>query len=309
MSKLAVIDPMTLLGRDFLAELSQRNYDFDQIELFHSSEVEEHQVTSAGGRAMMVSRLGTPEDLLEMSCVVLCSDVEQDGLEYLDAVLERNPDLLFINASSILRYRHLASPLASSTSVIVTRRLRLADPSLVIALHLMDVLNRFNPNALSISALQPVSALGNEGVEILARQSAQRLQGQDLEEDEEPLAFNIRAIDGMALKLDAMALFPDFETVATLATGACFHGHLVHLGLSFDETLSAEDVESALRSSDRIRRIDFPIDLSVTVNRAEVLVGQPSLSEDGKHLLLQAMADGSLIGGAMILADFIEAAG
>ena len=306
MSKIVVIDPMTLLGRESLNELGERNYQFDELELFHTSEVEEHQVTAAGGRAMLVSRLQSPIDLEGVEVIILCSDAENEGLDVLDRVLEVEQDVLFVDASSISRYEHLGHPVASGRSLPSSRRMRLADPALVMAMRLMEVLGEFQVRALSLASVQPVSALGKGGIETLARQSARRLQGENLEEGEEILAFNMLAVDPKKLWRDGMALFPELEVTVSLATGSCFHGHLLQFGLRFAESVGAEDVENALRSSDLLRRIDFPMDLSLVPDRQQILVGEALLSEDGKSLLLQAMADGSRIGGAMILADLLE---
>jgi len=86
MSDIALIDPMTLVGKEILAEFSRRKLDPDMLSLLHSMDVEEHQVTAAAGQAMMVMRLESVEDLAGCRMVVLCSDTESDRLEALDQI-------------------------------------------------------------------------------------------------------------------------------------------------------------------------------------------------------------------------------
>lgn len=306
MSRIAMIDPMTLLGRETLSELGERNYHFDDLALYHSSDVEEHQVTAAGGSAMLVSRLQAPEDLEGAEVIILSSDRDTEGLEVLDRVIEERQDLLFIDASGISRYEHLGQAIAGGRALPSSRRLRLADPALVMAMHLLEAFDGFGLRSLSLASVQPVSAMGEGGIEILARQAARRLQGENLDENEEILAFNIKTVDPGRMKLDSRELFPGVEVTISVVMGGCFHGHLLHFGLGLEERVDIGEVETALRSSDRLRRVEFPMNLSQVPDREQILVGEPSLSEDGKNLLIQAMADGSRIGGAMILADLIE---
>lgn len=306
MSRIALIDPMTLLGRECLNELRERNYDLDEVTLFHTSEVEEHQVTAAGGRAMLVSRLQEPDDLADTEIMVLCSDAETERLDILDRVLETRQDLLLVDASSISRYEHLGKAIASGKMMPSSRRVRVADPALVMATHLLEAFDGFQIRGISLVSVQPVSALGESGIQILAGQAARRLRGENIDQDERILAFNMNTSDPGRLRRDGAALFPGLELTVALVTGSCFHGHLLHLGLRFVKPVTAEEVETVLRSSDVLRRVDFPMDLSLVPDQRQILVGEPFLSESGASLLLQAMADGSRVGGAIILADLLE---
>ena len=306
MSKIILIDPMTLVGRETLAELGERAFRFDEVSLYHTSDIEEHQVTAAGGSAMLVSRIRASDDLAGADIIVLCSAAEHESLDFLDRVLEAEPDLLFVDASQIARYRHLGIPLAAGRVVPTERRLRLADPSLVMTARLLEALDAFRYSSISLTSVQPASALGEDGIETLARQSASRLRGENLPNGERVLAFNMQAVDPAELRRDAALLFPGVELTVSLVTGSCFHGHLLHLGLSLEESVNIDEVEVSLRASELLRRVDFPVDLNEVPDRQQVLVAEVQLSDDGKQLLLQAMADGSRVGGAMILADLLE---
>lgn len=306
MSRIALIDPMTLLGRECLNELGERQFNLDEFQLFHTSEVEEHQVTAAGGRAMLVSRLQEPDDLANTEIMVLCSDAETERLEILDRVLETRQELLLIDVSSISRYEHLCQAVATGKYAPSSRRIRLADPALVMAMHLLEAFDGFEIRGVSLVSVQPVSALGEPGIQTLAGQAATRLRGENLEPGERILAFNMNTLDPGRLRRDGAELFPGLELTVALVTGSCFHGHLLHLGLRFAEPVVAEEVETVLRSSDVLRRVDFPMDLSLVPDQRQILVGEPLLSESGASLLLQAMADGSRIGGAIIFADLLE---
>jgi len=306
MPDFVLMDPLTLLGKETLAELARRNFDFDQLALMHSLDVEESQVTAAGGHAMLVSRLEDTRELQGCRALILCSDVENERLEFLDRFLEVSPELVFVDASSISRYRNLGQALASGRHLGQSTRFRLASPALVMAVTLMDVLWQLEPRSLNLTALQPVSAIGRDGIEILARQSIQRLQGENISGDEDVLAFNVTVDTEAAFSRDAEELFPGLETLVSLATGSCFHGHWLQLLCRVEEKIGVENVESAIRSSDRLRYVELPMNLNMVVDGKEILVGGIQVSPDGTHVQLQAMADGTRVAGGSILADILE---
>jgi len=306
MSDIALIDPLTLLGEETLTELARR-FDSDRIRLFHDTAIDEHQVTAAGGHAMLVPRIASPEDFAGCRIVILCGDDDSDALDALDRFLEENPGILFIDASKHTRYGHLGVPVVSARNRPQSRRLRLADPSLVMTASILDVFSSYRITTLNLSVIQPASAQGKSGIEKLARQSIRRIQGENLAQEDQIVAFNIHTGMESTFQQDASRLFPDIELTGALSTAACFHGHFLQLSVHLTEEIDEQALNVMIRGSDRLVLVEGPMNLDQATNGRAILIGGLKISREGRLILLHAMADGSRIGGSFLLADLVDA--
>jgi aspartate-semialdehyde dehydrogenase len=93
----------------------------------------------------------------------------------------------------------------------------------------------------------------------------------------------------------------------TRTLSGCFHGHLAHLGLSFEHRLDEHDVRQALELAEGLFTDSLPISLDSVPDQDCVFVTPPLLSPDGTQLALTMMADGLRVGGALIAIQILEA--
>ncbi|MEN8165112.1 MAG: hypothetical protein ABFS37_13355 [Acidobacteriota bacterium] len=310
MPRFAILDPVTLQGKELTTEIKRRFPEAD-LALFHTSDDEEHQISEIGGQAALVPPLSEGECLSEYDAVLLAADRISPRLKVLEQALEDDDTLVFIDATSLGHYRHITSPALNADAMTSGARLRPAHPSIVVADGVLKALETFEPTALTIAAIEPVSIYGQEAVTTLAHQAAQRLQGEDVSKkiDKRIAAFNMTAVSGVDLVNEAAVLFPGLEVAATRTLGGSFHGHLAILGLTFASTLTGKAAMRALKLSPDLSIKNSALSIDTVSDREGIWLTQLETSPGGHLLTLQAMADGLQIGGATTVASMLEGFG
>jgi aspartate-semialdehyde dehydrogenase len=193
-------------------------------------------------------------------------------------------------------------------AVETSRHLRVAHPALVATSRLVSVLAHFGDMRGMLAIVDPVSTYGREAIELLARQTATRLQG-------EPVTaliyghvrtFNVIAIDAFELQEEAAQVMPNVPLAVTHSLSGVFHGHLAHLGLVFSERVDPDDIRDALSQTEGIEISDLPVSLDAVPDRDSAVITPPVMSPDGRQLAVTVMADGLRIGGALTAIDILE---
>lgn len=307
MPRFAIIDPLTLVGQEINAEI-RRSFPEADLSLFHTLEDQEHQIASVGGQAALVPPVSESNAFSGVDVVVLASDQTSSRLKVLEKALEDNPDLVFIDASPLNHYRHLTSPALDADVMTQGARLRPAHPAIVVAVAITEALAAFQLTAMSIAAVEPVSIFGKDAIGILAQQASQRLQGENVKKaiDDYVAAFNMTARSGADLTEEASELLPQVEVAVTRTLGGCFHGHLTMLGLVFASDLGESSVIEALKRAPGISVKNYPLRLDGVGDMDKIWVTRPEISKGGRTLCLQAMVDGTRIGGALTVASILQ---
>jgi hypothetical protein len=307
MPRIAILDPLTLTGRELTSEIHQAFPEAD-IHLFHTEDDDEHQIASTGDQPALSPPLNESGDLAEFDVVILAADRAGLRLKALESALESIPELIFIDASPLGLYRHLTSPSLDADGVIPGARLRPAHPSIAVAHAVLQVLDSFGPETMTIAAIEPVSIFGKEGITTLAHQASQRLQGEKVTEtiDDQIAAFNMTAHPGVDLAGDAARLFPELEVVATRTHGGCFHGHVTLLGLTVTDLITKEEAIENLARIPGAILAKFPMSLADDDGQGRIRIGAPEISHGGHMLSIQAMVDGTQVGGAMTVVSLLE---
>ncbi len=310
MPRFAILDALTLIGQELTTVIEQR-FPEAELSLFHTSEDDEHQIAEIGGQAALVPPLDEGESLSEYDVVLLAADRTSPRLKVLEQALEGDDSLVFIDVSSLGHYRHLTSPALNADAMTSGARLRPAHPSIVVADSVLRALAAFEPTALTITSIEPVSIYGKAAVTTMAHQAAQRLQGDGVSEkiDKRVAAFNLTAVSGVDLVSDAALLFPDLKVAATRTLGGCFHGHLTILSLAFGSTVSVTAAVRALKKVPGLSIKKAPLSIDGVGDREGICLTQVEASAGGQILTLQAMVDGLHIGGAMTVAAMLEGFG
>ncbi len=310
MPRFAILDPLTLVGQELVAETKQRFPEAD-ISLFHTTDDEEHRISEIEGQATLVPPLSQGEPLSGFDVVLLAADQISPHLKPLEQMLEDNNTVVFIDASSLAHYRHLTTPALNAGAVTSGARLRPAHPSIIVADSVLRALADFEPTALTVAAIEPVSIYGKEAITTLAHQAAQRLQGDGVSQkiDKRVAAFNMTPVPGDDLTNEASELFPDLEVAATRTLGGCFHGHLAVLSVTFASPLPFKAAVRALKNAPDLTIKKSPLNLDRVSDRDGICLTQPEVSPGGHLLTLQAIVDGLKIGGAVTVASMLEGFG
>jgi hypothetical protein len=299
--KLLLIDPLTLLGKEFALLLPELGEIHDRVGFAHTRDSDEHQIAEVGGHPALVPPLERPDDLEDALVIVVTSDSDGDRLDHLEAYLEQHPSTPLVDMSRLERFCDITEPTAGTLEGVSSReRLRIAHPALVAVAAVTRPLRHLGAVTVSVAAVDPVSSLGRESVEKLARQAAHRLQGGDAEDriQNEILAFNQVVLTADRLTEEAALLMPGLDAVASLTLSGCFHGHLAHVGIGFETEVDLTDILDAWSVSPELVVSDASVRLDQVTECDQVLLSPPQLSPGRQLLCVSAMVDGLRLGGA-----------
>jgi hypothetical protein len=305
--RLLLLDPLTLAGREFLNSgdlLDRLGLD---IEFRHTAVDDEHQITEWAGEPALVPALDSTGDLEGYDVIVVASDAQGSRHDHLFEFLDRNPDVAVVDLARLPALFEHTTPSVGG-AVETSRHLRVAHPALVATSRLVEVLAHFGDIRGTLAIVDPVSIYGREAIELLARQTAARLQGEPVTEliYGHVRTFNVIAIDAFDLQEEAAQVVPNVPLAVTHSLSGLFHGHLAHLGLVFSERVDPDDIRDALSQTEGIEISDLPVSLDAVPDRDFAVITPLVMSPDGRQLAVTIMADGLRIGGALTAIDILE---
>lgn len=317
MSRIAVLSPTTLLGKELRDLLTARRKRFESVALLTSAEEEVGMVSEVAGRAALVARAGA-EELEGVDLVFACGEPASD----LEALAGRSAGATVI----------LLSPRASATDgrpVVAGLNPDEAAPGEVIvsphpaAIALAYQLAPLAPLGLtgaSATVVQPVSMFGEQGLDDLLDQTRDLLAMTGERRPsvfERQLAFNLYpAPEGAAGLAELVRGVTGLETPLAVQAmqGAVFHGFSSSLLVTFADDPGVEAVRRALEAQRHVTvsgadlaaaEMPGPIDAAA---RDDLLVG--SVRADPGYpgsYWLWAVLDNLTRGGALNAMEIAEA--
>jgi hypothetical protein len=306
--KLLVIDPLTLMGREFMSFAERRPDLVGEFSYCHTEDDDEHQVAELAGMPALIPPLTGGDDFAQCSAVLVASDTDTPRLSHLFAHMDDDPLLPVVDIARSASLADRCRPAAGAADSWPSGHIRVAHPALVVLSNLVIALRHLVPTGGSVTAVEPVSSLGGAAIESLARQAAQRLQGAPVEEliEGNVLAFNVVAGIEDILQEDAAIVVPDLDVAVGRAVAGCFHGHAVYLGLTFDEPVDENAIWEAITADQLFDLRQEPLSLDTVPETDRVAVMPPRLSHDRRHVTITAMVDGLRIGGVLTALEILE---
>jgi len=306
-SKTLILDPLTLRGRELLLCSDRLDGIVGEWDFRHTDLDEEHQIADMSAGPALVPPLEGLDDFVGADVIIVASDGWSSRHEHLLAHLDNNSDTILLDLTGFENLRDRTTPSIGDVGPD-SRQLRVAHPALFATSRVVEVLSHLGALRGSLAVVDPASAHGREGIEILARQATQRAQGAQADDriHGHVLAFNAVAVESDELQEDASLILPDLPLAITRTLSGSFHGHLAHLGLSFEHRVEPDDVRDVLAQAEAIEIDSLPISLDSVPDRDLVVVTPPSFSPDGNQLAMTMMADGLRIGGALTAVDILE---
>jgi hypothetical protein len=302
---LLVIDPLTLIGRELLACLADREAGLEPS-FAHTAVDDEHQIAELAGEAGLVPPLDDLAALDRADVIVVASDQESDRLTALGHWIDEHPGARVVDLGRTATLRSVTRPWASGPPPADTSRLRTAHPAVTAATRLARALESVGVAAGHVVAVDPVSHGGRESVEVLARQSTSRLQGHAVTEtiDGHVLAFGYIAIDADGLQREVEEVLGAGWFVDRALTG-CFHGHVAHLLVDLADTVDERTLVDLIDADDDLEVRSRPLALDTVPDADRVFVATPRLAPDGRRLSTVLMMDGLRVGGALTASELI----
>ncbi len=306
-ARVLVLDPLSLVGREFLTDRERLSRMVSDFGFFHTDLDEEHQIAEVADDPALVPPLESAEQLKGFDVIVVASDAISSRHDHLLEHLAEEADVALIDLSHLGCLDDLVEPSAGRVHSD-SRRLRVTHPALTATSSIVELLQHLGKLRGSLIAVDPVSSLGREGIDLLAQQALLRVQGAPVADRifGHVLAFNTVAVDSGDLQTEAAIVLPDTPLAVVRCLGGCFHGHLAFLTLSFDRSLELTEIESFLGEAEDLELATFPIGLDSVPDNDRILVAPPALSPDGSQLALTLMADGLRAGGAMTAIDILD---
>jgi aspartate-semialdehyde dehydrogenase len=276
-TRLAILHPTTLVGRDLRDSLNRRPALWDDLRLLSTDEEEIGTVVDVRDSVAMVER-PEPGDLEGTDLVFLCGDMaatapllEEIPAETTAVVLSMDADLgvgeplvAGVNAHRAEPGRVLLSP----------------HPAAVMLVHLLHPLREFEPQGATATLIQPASMFGDPGVDELFEQARHILAMVGQRPPEifgRQLAFNIFPALTPGERLAALirsVLEMDLPVTLQILQGGVFHCFSASLFVRLARPPGAEEIHRCFQADPWIDLVDEeelpgPIDAAA---RDQVLV-------------------------------------
>jgi len=309
-SKILIVDPLTLLGREFTRCLEEAPDLALDVEYRHTSTDDEHQISELGAQPALVPPLDGPDEIAGAGIVVVTSDSETERGRHLEDLLIRHPEVRLVDVGRLPALAELTTPAIGATVAgSASQHLRVAHPALAATASVLAALRPLQPVRGSVAAVDPTSTFGRDALETLVHQAGRRLQGgvPDHDIDGHVLAFNQVAVDADALTEEAADLLPEIRLAVTRTLAGNFHGHIAHITIEFAEPVDDPEIREVFGAAPDLVVAEAPVSLAVVADRDHILLAPPQLSPDRRIVALTAMMDGLKVGGALTAIDILRA--
>jgi aspartate-semialdehyde dehydrogenase len=304
MTRVAIVHPTTLLGKELREALARRPDLGLEVRLLSADEEEIGTVTEGAGAAAFVDRFD-PDLLGETAVVFFCGEIERD--RPLLAAMPPEPLSVLLSRGAGAgdgRIEVAGGGLDFPTSGPVVS----PHAAVVGLVHLLRALSPLHPREALVTAIQPASEYGEAGIEELygetrgilafAGERKHALFGRQL-------AFNLlpaAAGDGEALSEQlAAAIGADAPTCRVrLLQGSAFHGVALSIELRFAKAVAPREVASRVAADpafDTVRTAKRlgPIDAAAS---ERILVGEVRGDDEGR-VWIWAVLDNLTVGGVL----------
>lgn len=311
MTRIAILDPDDLLGKEVCSGLERRSSWASEVRLFTTVHEEEIPLTEFEGQPVLVQELGDG-DLDDIDLILACGPASRQraGLQRRsaastsvmlapDAELDDGvPVVSGVNDDDAERGARILSPA----------------PGVVALAHLLAPLTDLELTRAVATVVQPVSTEGDSGLEALLEQARSLLNFTDRPPDGPlggQLAFNLLPPSTASDAADQLArvLGPQPPIAVTTLRGGIFHGVSVSLWLHYDTDPGAAAIRDALAGSLYVELVEDSEHLGpvLAAGREEVLCGgiEPDPRTPGAYWLWAAV-DNLTRGGALNALEIAE---
>jgi len=310
MPALTLIDSGSLIGRELLLMLSRLPGPSWEPRFFHTADDDEHQIVKFGDASALAPPLTSASDLEGSSAVVTLGDWDSDRLDHLEDFLDAAPETVLVDAGRIERLWDRTAPLHRAPGDRPSPPwCRVAHPGVTVVATAVQPLEGLAPLSVAAAVVEPASSFGQAGVDGLARQVTERMSGKEVSVSVagEVLAFNTVALPAGPLVEELAHVLGGLSASIARCVSGCFHGHQVHIGITFSEPVDGSDVLAAWQAEPRLAVMEDQLRLNEVMDGDVVLLGPPQVSPDGLVVTTTAMADGLRIGGALTTLEILQA--
>lgn len=311
MTRIAILDPTDLLGKEVCSGLERRSSWVSEVRLFTTVHEEELPLTEYEGQPVVVQELGEGH-LDDIDLILACGPAgrQRAGLQHRTAastsvmlspdaeLADGVPVVSGVNDDDARRGAQILSPA----------------PGVVALAHLLAPLTDLALTRAVATIVQPVSTEGSSGLEALMEQARALLSFADRPAAGPlggQLAFNLLPTSTPSDAADQLShvLGPRPPIAVATLRGGIFLGVSVSLWLHYDSDPGATAIRDALAGSLYVALVEDPEHLGpiVAAGREEVLCGgiEPDSRTAGAYWLWAAV-DNLTRGGALNALEIAE---
>ena len=323
---IAVIGATSNVGEALVELLEEREFPVKDLHLLASSE-SAGQSLSFRGRQVRVRSLDAFDfTQVQLAFFVAGSDVTRSHHE---RVVAAGCSVIDLSAAFSLEQAPCVLPeLGAAGLPALTKPWCVSAPTpsaVACALVLATLRPVLRPQQLQVTAMLSISTLGRSGVQELARQTAELLNGRPLEPNtvDRQIAFNLLAQVGevddhgrarlekrLAAEIQQLLSLPELPVAATCALVPVFFGDSLALGVYADSDIDISAVLQLLEVAPGIELVeagDYPTAVGDAVGQDQVYVGRVRRGvSDPRQLNLWIASDNVRKGAALNAVQIAE---
>lgn len=293
MSRLAIVEPKTLMGEAVREAIASRASSWDQIELFSTDSEEVGAVTEVAGRAAIVQSL--EDDTLDDFGTVLFCARETDLA--VSRSVPSHCQAIFIDPETPLDEAVPVVAGINSEQLAESTRIVSPAPGVLLLAHLLAPLRDLGDLEVVAHVLQPASAHGKAGLDELFEQSRAILSMSDQRPEElfgTQLAFNLLPWAGSSAPLGShlqTILGTAWQAHIHLSQAGVFHCCSAGIFLIVDNDPGAAELQDLLLENPLVERPENPELLGpvAAATADKILIGEPTSSPPRGYWLWSCM--------------------
>ncbi|HEY4572423.1 MAG TPA: hypothetical protein VIJ26_00605 [Thermoanaerobaculia bacterium] len=303
MSTIAIVHPMSLLGKELRETLERLPSVGRDVRLLSNREDEIGTLTEVAGAAAMVTRY-EPEKLKEAAVAFLCGTMEDNRPVLAEIPPETTAVLLSFDATAADGQAVVAGVNAAAAGG--HRVLLSPHPGVVLLAHLLHALRELQVEEAVATLVQPASMRGDAGLEELFEQTRQIVamtRRSPTPVFGAQLAFNLLPVPLPADPLTGQlqAVLPGMPLAVQVLQGAVFHSVSASLYVRCAGSPTLQAIRKALAGHPHLEAAERPKHLGPIDAAAsdKVIYGNVRKDEAGGGFWLWAVMDNLTRGGAL----------
>ena len=282
--RLAIVNPMTLVGSELKTLLHEQGLDFQKVTLLASSEEERGSVTEVLNEPALVQPISASE-LEDCDLVFFCGSAE-DNQPWIETHRAAQFIAIDLSQPSIVDGMPVVAGVNSGAvnedaSVIVSPH-----PAATPLILLLNAIRQASPIELCVATvIQPASEKGQAGIDELLGQTISVLNAKSISKDifGRQLAFTLypspeatRDELYVADQVRAALGDPHLHVSVSLAQGSVFHGHTFSVFVKCGSATDRSRIVEAINASGSLEIMDEddPASTIEAAGRDEVLIGR-----------------------------------
>jgi aspartate-semialdehyde dehydrogenase len=302
-TRIAIVHPNTLLGKEILERLAVRPELTDDLRLLSDDPDEIGTVLDAAGAAALVTAIDDGFDGVDLALFTGAAADDARAAERLgDGTLA-----VFASAGGAPADAPAAIAGFAAADRLGVSRLASAHPAAVALAHLLSPLRALGLRRAHATVVLPVSMQGSAGIDTLFDETRSLLTFSEQKKKSQlypaQVAFNLLPATEAEAAVEqqlAAALGAAIELSVGLAQAGVFHGLAVSAAVELDAEVDRKAVERALDAAPQVERPRDPkkIGSAAAAGEENLLVGAVRASGPGRFRLWAAMDN--LVRGAAL---------